>query len=238
MGKIIYIRHGQASLFSENYDQLSSIGLKQSQLLGKHLSDSGIEVHKVYCGPLNRHRQTMEGVLVNLHKSPAAIEIDEGLKEHEGFHVLKSILPQLIEHDEEIRMLVNIPYSGKKDQILHHLKVYENFSLRWSKGEFDEWLVNNHSQTWKEFINVAKESFSRIALETADDQNVLVFTSGGPKAVACGTINHLSHSSIMELSWEIYNGALSDIVKKDNQLSLSIFNNTSYYTDQMLKTLV
>ena len=38
MGQVVYVRHGQASLFSDNYDQLSPLGHRQSKEIGFYFS--------------------------------------------------------------------------------------------------------------------------------------------------------------------------------------------------------
>ena len=60
MASIILIRHGQASFGAANYDQLSDLGRRQAQLLNDYFSDCGITLDAIYCGTLERQRQTAE----------------------------------------------------------------------------------------------------------------------------------------------------------------------------------
>ena len=43
MGSIYLIRHGQASLGAANYDVLSPLGIRQSQLCGEHFGALGLQ---------------------------------------------------------------------------------------------------------------------------------------------------------------------------------------------------
>ena len=56
------IRHGQASFGKKNYDNLSKKGVKQSIVLGKKLLKNSISFDQTIIGPLNRHKQTFDGI--------------------------------------------------------------------------------------------------------------------------------------------------------------------------------
>ena len=58
MGKILLVRHGQASLLSADYDQLSPLGAEQARLLGRWWAARGDAVHQVWSGSLKRQRDT------------------------------------------------------------------------------------------------------------------------------------------------------------------------------------
>lgn len=237
MGKIIYVRHGQASLFSDDYDQLSELGIRQSQTVGDFLLSENITIHAVYCGPLKRHLQTAEAILNKIEVTEKHPTMVEGLREHEGFGILKSLLPHLVENDDQIRELINRPFGNKKEQIKHHLRVYENFARRWINGEFDE-MIDDKFTSWYQFVNNAKESFQMINHQSEEGKNVLVVTSGGPKAVACGSVLDLSFTNIMDLSWVIYNASVSIFSKNHKNIILSSFNNISFIHDKSWRTLV
>ena len=54
MSKLLVIRHGQARLFTDNYDRLSDVGLSQAEALGKHWLERDIRPDDVYSGTLTR----------------------------------------------------------------------------------------------------------------------------------------------------------------------------------------
>ncbi len=58
MSTLLLVRHGQASLFTDNYDRLSELGLSQAEALGKFWLDRDIRPDSVYSGTLTRQRQT------------------------------------------------------------------------------------------------------------------------------------------------------------------------------------
>ena len=62
MASIYLIRHGQASLGADDYDNLSPLGQQQAQRLGEYLAGKGIAPQSVFIGSLRRHAQTWAGI--------------------------------------------------------------------------------------------------------------------------------------------------------------------------------
>ena len=187
-------------------------------------------------GPLARHEQTTTGIFKSCDKNGTKIEVLEGLREHQGFTALKSILPTLIQEDDSIKELVNKSWANRKEQIAHHIKIYENFAIRWAKGEFNE--LTNGVQNWNQFVQVAIEAHEYILEKSSDNINTLVVTSGGPKSVACGHTLKQNIYEMMETSWEIYNCSISEFQFSNDEISLQIFNDVSYLDKEEMKTLV
>ena len=59
MGQLFLVRHAQASLGEDNYDQLSPLGMRQSLRLGEYWRELGLTFDTVLCGTLQRHAQTL-----------------------------------------------------------------------------------------------------------------------------------------------------------------------------------
>ena len=60
MADIYLVRHGQASFGADNYDQLSALGARQCRLLGEWWRARGQDTGTLLCGPMVRHRQSVE----------------------------------------------------------------------------------------------------------------------------------------------------------------------------------
>jgi len=236
MGKVYFIRHGQASVFSDNYDQLSDLGHQQARKLGTFLKKERVEIDQLYCGPLRRHRETVTGILDGMGISQEVKEID-GLKEHQGYSILKKYMAELMEEDAKIRELVNRPWTDFKDQIKHHIRIYEYFSLKWAQGTYDH-LISDEFQPWDAFANAASDAYDQVTSETPSGATTLVITSGGPKAIACGKAMQLDTENILRTSWVIYNCSVSEFLINSERTSLSTFNQITYLEDKEHRTLV
>ncbi len=60
MGRLILVRHAQASFLSTNYDQLSALGEARARLLGEYWTQRNVIFDRVCCGPALCHRQTAQ----------------------------------------------------------------------------------------------------------------------------------------------------------------------------------
>jgi broad specificity phosphatase PhoE len=238
VGRVVYVRHGQASLFSDNYDQLSSLGHLQSQRIGEFYSDQDLNFDKIFIGPLLRHKQTLEGICSKFPKLKLVqLKVLDGLKEHQGYKSMQAILPDLVENDKIIRELVSIPFQNKEEQILHHIRIYEHFSIRWAKGEFNH-LLSGHFQSWSAFCAQATIAYKKVWNSTIQGENVLVITSGGPTSVAYGIEKKLNDPDILRFSSKLYNGSMTIFTKKRQAKKVTIANSIDHFSDRELRTLV
>src|SRR5204862_8005080 len=60
MSVLTLVRHAQASLFADNYDELSALGREQARVLGEFWARRRIDFDEVYCGPRVRQQHTAE----------------------------------------------------------------------------------------------------------------------------------------------------------------------------------
>ena len=66
MSEIYFVRHGQASFGTGNYDQLSELGHEQAWLLGEYFREREIRFDHIITGDMVRHRETAEGICVGM----------------------------------------------------------------------------------------------------------------------------------------------------------------------------
>lgn len=62
MGRLLLVRHGQASWGSADYDVLSETGAEQSRALGRWLAGRGVAPGLVVRGRMRRHRETFDAL--------------------------------------------------------------------------------------------------------------------------------------------------------------------------------
>ena len=66
MGRLLLVRHGQASFGADDYDALSELGHEQARVLGESFARRGIRPELVLSGSLRRHEGTVAGILDGL----------------------------------------------------------------------------------------------------------------------------------------------------------------------------
>ena len=100
MGSIYLIRHGQASFGADDYDVLSPVGVRQAEVLGKHLEQLGISLDRCISGSLRRQQHTANAALQHMSKAPA-LDIDEAFNEFDADAVIRTLLPDLLPEEPE-----------------------------------------------------------------------------------------------------------------------------------------
>ncbi len=88
MGVLLLVRHGQASLGTADYDQLSGIGRRQAQVTGARLAGTDLIVDRVVSGALTRQRDTAQAVLAALGWPGSRLQVDDRLDEYDHVGVM------------------------------------------------------------------------------------------------------------------------------------------------------
>jgi len=237
---ITYIRHGQASLFSADYDNLSETGWKQAELLGNYYAEQDLQVDKIFLGPLKRHRQTLEGIQKGMLAKGKALELEpillEGLKEHKLPEILRLVTPKLMETNAEIQDIAKQPTPTKLEKKKVHFRLFEKVFLMWAKGDLEGLYDGYHS--FKEFREEANGALEHIKLNTAKGESVLAVTSGGPVGATVGDTLDLPIQKMCEVSWEVINSSFTTYKLTKNNFRLIGFNQTPHLVDAKLRTLV
>ncbi len=84
MGVLLLLRHGQGSLGTDNYDQLSPLGRRQARLAGERLRAADLTIDRVLCGKLERQRDTAFEAMTGLGLDPSGARVDERLDEYDS----------------------------------------------------------------------------------------------------------------------------------------------------------
>ena len=165
MGRILLVRHGQASWDAEDYDVLSEAGWEQSRALGDALVARGIKVDAVVRGGMRRHRETVEGLLEEVPFG-GEVEIDPGWDEFDHLSVLAT-LPA--------------PFEGRAPTKEEFQAWFEEATHRWTDGEHDA----DYGETFGSFSDRVGAALRRTAER---EGTTLVVTSGGPIASAVSSL--------------------------------------------------
>jgi broad specificity phosphatase PhoE len=235
----IFVRHGKASAFSSTtgYDQLSAPGVEQSEQLGEWMTRTGFATDAVFVGPRKRHAQTHEAVvrvLATHGQSLPAPTLLQELDEHDGISLVFKLLPSLAAGDPELRHVVDKMAAGGKPSADDVLGAFKRITRRWVKGE----VGHDEVESWSAFRARVARGMARIA-EVGRGKTALVFTSAG--AVAAATAEALGipdEERVLDLSWSLYNGSLTELDFTGERWGLRTFNATPHLTDKRLITSV
>jgi len=191
MGQLYLVRHGQASLGAADYDQLSALGIQQSQRLGEHWHAQGLRFDAVITGTLKRHAQTYEGIQHGLqHTQPALLW--PGLNEYDSEAVIRSV--------QEGELVKPTTPEGYKQ----HFRQLRTGLMRWMQGD----VTPQGMPSFTDFQHGVVSALTHVREHC--EGNVLLVSSGGPISVAVGHVLGTSADTTIELNFHIRNSAVSE----------------------------
>ncbi len=242
MSTLVLVRHGQASVHAADYDRLSTLGEEQGRALGEHWAAAGARFDQVVVGPLRRQRQTQKAVAEVYRERglewPDPTPMAE-LDEHQG--------PEVIQHHSSA-LFREIGVSeaeqeagGQAGSLRRYLKIYRLGTRRWIHGDLE---TPPGVESWADFRARVESGVGRLVgaggLAGRDDrgQRIAAFTSGGATAAAVGLALGLDDERVLELSWRVRNGSLTELLFSGGRQTLHTFNTTPHLQEERLMTYI
>jgi broad specificity phosphatase PhoE len=228
MGRWYFIRHGQASLGSKNYDQLSELGMTQARLLGEYFKTHEIHFDQVICGSQVRHKQTAHAFLSG-YQSQIDTSSFTIMKEFNEFNFEAIIKAYLNQHPDKQKD----KYSDKA--LFHLLKAS---LLSWSQDTLinDEANSKALEESWSQFQHRVKNGLIKLQSDF-QQKDSLIFTSGGPIAQVVSQILNIPASNCIELNLSIQNTAITQCVCQQDKIYLDNFNHLPHLQSPDTHTL-
>jgi len=241
MSRALFIRHGQASFGTDNYDRLSDKGIRQSKLLGETWLKDDVMFDKMYVGPLQRQMQTYEQVRdiykQNKVELPDPIVID-GLAEHKGPETMRAVLPQLSEKYENVSKWLNDTKENPENKKANHFRTFHFFMSKWATGDHDI-DIPDHLERWEDFQENVSKAIQQILSENEKGSTVAAFTSGGTIATVMGYALEMDNQDrIIEMNNYVRNSSVSQFLFSNGRIALHNFNDISHINDKELITFV
>ncbi|MCX7220232.1 MAG: phosphoglycerate mutase family protein [Burkholderiales bacterium] len=209
MAQIYLIRHGQASFGSQNYDQLSDLGLEQAQILGRWWAARDLSSTRIVSGKMQRHLQTARACIAQLQGMPETQlnsedwHSDFGFNEYNHHEVLARHVPAFDDPAEVKKFLMNTPDGKSAFQ-----EIFSQAIARWMSGHFD----HDYAETWASFRQ-----------------------PGGTISALCQHVLGFSDARFAELNWSLVNSGVTRFhlqpalsAEQPAKLALAYLNNFSH----------
>jgi broad specificity phosphatase PhoE len=205
MANLFLVRHGQASLGADDYDQLSALGQRQSLQLGRYLAGKNIRFDAVLTGTLRRHCQTLQGIRDG---SGLALPADvwSGLNEYDSTAVITAAHPD------------PLPRPTSPEAYRQHFLVLRQGLTQWMLGKTQPAGM----PSWRDFQQGVVDVLTHIRQSGA--QNVLLVSSGGPIACAIGHVLGTPAESTVELNMRLRNSAITELSFTPKRFALQTYN--------------
>jgi len=206
MGKIYLVRHGQASLGKDNYDQLSPLGANQSLRLGEYLKECGLLFEAAYCGSLIRQQHTLTQVLKGL-QTP---DVD------------RFGIPQLNEYDSHaIIKCVHqgpIPNTGTEQGYRDFFRLLRLGLISWMTMPVPPENIPPFTKFEEGVIQTLH------SIQSTRKGSILVVSSGGPISTALAHFLGMNDQGRIEINLRLRNTSISELNFNDRAISVVSFN--------------
>lgn len=210
MAELYLVRHGQASLGTDDYDQLSSTGEQQGRWLGEYFARNGVSFDRIMTGTLRRHAQTLDAIRQGLAGLPDQCDVHPGLDEYD-FHALLSAQGELTE--------------STRGTPREFFKALQRALQQWAAGELDE----RAPETWSAFQQRVADA--RAAISACGAQRVLVVSSGGVIGAMVQQILQAPAAAAIALNLQIRNSSVTHCFFNREAFQLSSFNGIAHLDD-------
>jgi broad specificity phosphatase PhoE len=205
MGTLYLVRHGQASLGADDYDQLSELGQRQSQRLGRYFAERGVAFDAVFTGTLKRHRQTLAGIAEGLHGLPACVTWP-GLDEYDSEAVIRAV------------HAAPMPRATTPEVIREHFRVLRGGLVAWMQGRVQPEGMTSFADFQAGVAGALQQALAH------HEGRVLMVSSGGPISTAVGLLLDLKPAAVVELNMRLRNSAVSEFSATPKRHSLLTWN--------------
>ncbi len=218
MGVVYLIRHGQASLRSSNYDQLSEKGELQARITGKSFRNRIEDIDRIELGSLQRHAQTLEHFTSKFRTTANKIVVPDW-NEYNHKDIIQQYNPRY-----SSRMYLTFDIIKKMNPKRDFLLMMNKSMDRWMSGKYDDEYV----ESWKVFKNRCVNALHNLLESLMDEEVALVFTSGGVKSAIVQHLMNLPDNYFMELNTKFVNCGVTKIVQTKNGTFVSTFNDYAH----------
>ncbi|MEX2169258.1 MAG: histidine phosphatase family protein [Pirellulales bacterium] len=232
MSRLILVRHAQASFFSKNYDQLSSLGEAQARALGEYWLRLGIGFDEVIVGPRQRHSQT-EGIVRAVYsgngKRWPEPQLCPELDEHAVDQLLGEPLEQLLQRQPSLGPLVadyrnsTIPEQTQRA----FQRLFEAMCHLWCACEPGTESI----ESWDSFRSRVETGLRRILERPGKNRTIAVFTSVGNITAVLGAVLKCTPTQAFELGWRLKNCSVTELIFSGNRITLDQFNTVAHLPD-------
>jgi len=206
MGTLYLVRHGQASFGADDYDQLSALGQRQCEQLGRHWAERDLVFDAVITGTLRRHRQSWEAIATGAGWQRQPLPWP-GLNEYDSEAVISSIHSRPLARPDTPELY------------RHHFRLLRDGLAQWMAGT----VSPRGMPSYPDFVAGVTSALDHVR-QQHHGQRVLIVSSGGPIATAVGHVLGLSPERTIDLNMRIRNSAVTELQFTPKRHTLLTYN--------------
>jgi len=230
MSTLLLVRHGQARLFTDNYDRLSDLGFSQAEALGRFWLERGIRPDFVFAGSMTRQQQTANKigeVFADSGEDWPSLQEHVGLDEYPAKEITESLLPAMRAADSSFDQLASDleTSNSRADKYRSLHRILEAVVARWVIGDYGDVDV---PLSWSTFSESVRSALRDVMSNSGSGKTIALFTSGGPVAVSVQTILQAPDIKAADLNWRVHNCSVTRYTFSGERVSLDAFNDVAH----------
>lgn len=206
MGRLLLVRHGQASWGEEDYDVLSETGREQARVVGAELAARGAAPLVVLHGALRRQRETAHLLAAAAGDRPTELDADWDEVDHESVLAAQP---------------TGVP--GAAPTRAELAGWFERAIRRWAQAQPGA----AYEESFADFGTRVDRALARAVERSGAERTVVVVTSGGPIArVTAGLVAGGSDlpEAYVRLAQVVVNASVTKLVVGGRGARLVAFN--------------
>jgi broad specificity phosphatase PhoE len=237
MSVLTLVRHAQASLFADNYDELSALGREQARMLGTFWVRRRIDFDEVYCGPRARQKQTADitgSICTRAGRVwPEPVILPE-FDEYDLGGMLRELVPVLSRQDAAFAELVACYRrdEGGPDRLRSFQKMFEALTMHWATTPDAVAGV----EAFPIFRDRVERGLRRVLDMSGSGRRIALFTSAGFIGTSVRLALAAPDRMALEVNWRVRNCSLTEFVFTKNRFTLDSFNAIPHLDDPALLT--
>ncbi|NBB93387.1 MAG: hypothetical protein GVY32_09490 [Gammaproteobacteria bacterium] len=227
--RLVLVRHGQASLGSDDYDRLSPLGHRQAQRVAGRLSGASMASAVFWTGTLRRHRETLSALLDSGASSD--VETSADLNEFSTRGLVRAGLREASKLGMDIP-----PREHLADPAVHLDRLLLWFGpvmAAWQDGRLRDPEVGS----WAAFSRRVLRPSRAWASSLNRGRSVIVVTSAGVIATVVAALAGRDLAWQRALAVKLYNASVSELALRDDTWTIETCNCTRHLDDEGLRTL-
>jgi broad specificity phosphatase PhoE len=237
MSMLALVRHGQASFFSDNYDQLSELGERQARLLGEYWVRHGVRFDEIYTGP--RIRQIETAALAGEAFAKAGLpwpkaHVLEEFDEHQVDRLIKLAMREITRAHPHVEPLHAAYRNAQtpRDTARAFQLMFEQVVMLW----VEEQVAHDEVEAWSVFRERVCAGLARITESEARGRTVAAFTSVGAVTVCLQVALDCPNRVAFDVGWRVRNASVTEFLFSRDRLTLENFNTLPHLLDRSLVT--
>lgn len=233
------IRHGKATPAKASYDELHPLGETQARLLGAHLARVGQRFDAIYCGPLQRQRETlrlMRDAAVELGVAWPQEHILDALAEAPIEALMRQCLPEQLAHDAALQGLVAALGDGSDHERtrLALEPIFDHVVGLWVSGV----MARPDIETAPQFGARVVAALEHILRVEGESRHVAVVTSNGVIGRLVEHINGVADADRTGPAQRYRNSSRTCVLFRDGCLRVEVADDVGHLADAQLHTFL